>query len=197
MKPLNLASRPLRNQKPWILLLVCVNLVLLVLTAVHVGLALRLHPSETAELRRELARLEQQISTLQAESRGLERQRPTEPKMAEWALLKDLVDARTFDWVELFARLGEGLPEGTRLVSVTPSMKKDVVALSLDAVARSPEAMFETVMMLETRPEFEGVYMENASANDEGVASRLELNYRPPPSADAASVHPTKAEGQS
>jgi hypothetical protein len=81
-------------------------------------------------------------------------------------------------------------------LSITPSVKKEVVALTLDAVARSPEAMFETIRTLETRPEFEGVYMKNAAANDEGVASKLELTYRPPASTYPEANLPSKVEKQ-
>ncbi|MBN2371133.1 MAG: hypothetical protein JXO72_11675 [Vicinamibacteria bacterium] len=197
MKPVNLATRPLRNQRPWILLVVCANLSLLVLTAIHFRTALRLRPRETAEARLELARIDRRLAEIQAESRALDRRQPAESTMGEWAIIRDLVDARMFDWVDLFARLGESLPEGTRLLSITPSVKRDVVSLSLEAVARSPETMFETVRMLEARSEFEDVYMANATAKDEGVASRLELVYRPPVSADSAETVPTEVEERS
>jgi len=113
--------------------------------------------------------------------------------LAEWGLIKDLVDRRAFSWTLLFAHLESVLPDGVRLVSVAPTTRKGEVAIDVTAVARSPEDAREFVRRLEGREEFDDVYLR-----EEGDAGevRFSMKYRPsltralPPAATRAVASP-------
>jgi Tfp pilus assembly protein PilN len=187
VKRLNLATRPFRNRRLLWLLLAFVDLVLLLVTAFHVKLVFELRPRSTFQSRRELENLERQHSALDAEIRSLKRASPTSEELVEWQRLQELVDARVFPWVSLFARLGEALPAGTRLTSIAPDVDKGEVMITIDAIARSPEDAFETVRSLEARPEFDRVYMRSATQQNDGIMAQLVLRYLPLRSGRAAS----------
>jgi len=65
------------------------------------------------------------------------------PVVAQWTLLKELVDRRTFSWTSLFSVLEQTLPPSVRLLTITPRLDKGVLRLELTAATRSYEAGYE------------------------------------------------------
>lgn len=201
MRPLNLASQPFRNERLPVLALGVAAAAVLALTAQHALLLRELRPARTSETRKEAAALEAESARLRAEARSPRTPQAEPAGLAEWLLIKDLVDRRAFSWTLLFAHLESVLPDGVHLVTIAPSVRKGEVLLDVAAVARTPEDAREFVRRLEGREEFDDVYLREEAERGE---VRFTMKYRPSlsravpppvPAAQAASIAPA-ATGQ-
>jgi len=191
VRPLNLASQPFRNERLPALLLEVAALGVLALTAEHALLLRQLLPGRTSGVRQEAAALEAESARLRAETRSQRSNRPDPAGMTEWALIKDLVDRRAFSWTLLFSHFEAVLPDGVRLVTVAPTVRKGEVLLDVGAVARTPEEAREFVRRLEGRREFDDVYLRG-----EGEAGevRFTMKYRAAsPGSQPPSLPPAQA----
>jgi hypothetical protein len=180
VRPLNLASQPFRNETLPAVLFGAASLVLVVLTVQHALMVRSLLPARTSKLHREVASLEAEAERLRAEAGAAKTQNPDSKVVAEWVVLKDLVDRRTFSWTGLFARLEEVLPREVRLISIAPDVAKGHVTLDITAVARPPQAGLGLVGVLEGRPEFEDVYPMSIAEQQGGTAEfQYTMRYLP------------------
>ena len=183
MKALNLAGRPFRNERLAATAFMAAALGLIALSVWHAVVIRNLLPARTSERHQEVAALEAEASRLGAEERALLKiETPAAPTVAEWNLVKDLVDRRAFSWTGLFARLEQLLPEGVRLKSVSPTVVKGQVELDVDATVRSRESGWEFVRVLEAGGDFYGVYPRRETGNEFSYT----LRYRPQRPAGAA-----------
>jgi Tfp pilus assembly protein PilN len=195
MRPLNLASQPFRNERLPVLALAVAAAAVLALTVQHALLLRELRPGRTSATRQEATALEAESARLRAEARSPRVTKAEPAGLAEWGLIKDLVDRRAFSWTLLFAHLESVLPDGVHLVSIAPSVRKGEVLLEVAAVARTPEDAREFVRRLEGREEFDDVYLREEG--DRGEV-RFTMKYRPSlsravppvPTAQAASIAP-------
>ena len=170
MRPLNFASQPFRNQALPALLFGIAS-ALVVAVTIHHALVLRgLMPARTSKLHQEVAGLEGELERLRTEGHRLKAPPPDKGVLAEWGVLKDLVDRRTFSWTGLFARLEGVLPREVRLVSIAPDVEHGQVLLEIAAVARPPQAGLGLVGLLEGRGEFEDVYPVSVAEQEGGAA---------------------------
>ena len=186
MRPLNLASEPFRNERLPALLLAAAALGVLALTVEHAVVLRELLPGRTSAARQEATALEAESARLRAEARSQRAAKPEPARMAEWGQIKDLVDRRAFSWTLLFAHLESVLPDGVRLVSVAPSVRKGELLLDVTAVARSPEEAREFVRRLEGREQFDDVYLM-----EEGESGEVRFTMRYRPSASPSGPSPT------
>jgi hypothetical protein len=174
VRPLNFASQPFRNERLPALLFGVAAVVLVALTIRHAFVLRALLPARTSKLHVEVAALETELDRLRAEGRNLTAPKPDKQELAEWSVLKDLVDRRTFSWTGLFARLEKVLPREVRLVSIAPNVKNGLVVLDIVAVAQPSQAGLGLVGLLERREEFEDVYPVRVMEKEGGEA---EFNY--------------------
>ena len=181
MKALNLAERPFRNERLPATLFALGAAVLIGVTIWHAVVIRNLLPARTSERHREAAALQAELTRLRDEARTLKTETPPAATLAQWTLVKELVDRRAFSWTGLFARLEQLIPEGVRLTSISPSMRKGQVELDVDAAVRSREAGWEFVRVLEAGGDFYDVYPKNESAD----VFRYGMRYRPQKSAPA------------
>ncbi len=186
--PLNLASRPFRNEALPALLFGIASVAVLGLTIAH-ALLLRRELSESATDRHK------EVAALEAETASLRKAlavRPAPPDravLAQWTLLRELVDRRAFSWSELLARLEDVLPAGVRLIGIAPSLKEGKVHLEVTAAVRSSEDGLGFVHALESRPEFAEVYPLGVSEREDGAEFRYTMRYEaPPPGAPRAAA---------
>jgi Tfp pilus assembly protein PilN len=182
MPPLNLASRPFRNERLPALLLALGFTAAGAITIKHAVAIRSLLPGRTSGLARQVAELENERERLRTEASHLRAPRPEPAALAQWTLLRDLVDKRTFSWSGLFALLEETLPRGVRLVSISPSFKKGEHVVEIAGVARTNEDVLELIRVLEDRPEFDGVLplSRNTAPDQVLLEFRLAMNYAPP-----------------
>jgi hypothetical protein len=204
---LNLATRPFRNERLPTLLLALGFTIAGAITAKQVAAIRALMPGRTSGLARQVVELEEERSRLRSESGRLRAPQPAEPVVAQWVLLKDLVDRRTFSWSGLFAVLEETLPKGVRLLSIAPSIDKGQMKLELSVVARTNEDALILIRALEERPEFDDVVPRARSGEGE-LNFRISMRYTPqarpavaaatatassPPPAEAPAATPSPA----
>lgn len=178
--PLNLASRPFRNERLPALALGLAAVALLALSVQHAFFIRRLLPRETSALGQEVAALGAEMQRLRSEATSLRVPRPEPAVSSQWTIVRGLVDRRAFSWTELFARLERALPPGVRLVAIIPDVKPGYVRLELVAVARSAEQGLGLVRALEERPEFRDVYPLSADQAADGGHFTYSLKYIPP-----------------
>jgi hypothetical protein len=183
MGPLNLASRPVRNDRLPALLFVAATVLLSCATVYHIRLVRRLMPSRSVPLQHEVGGLQKEMENLRAQAGRMQAQPVSAVQKNEWRVIKELVDRRTFWWSELFASLEVALPHNVRIISVTPHIKDGEYQLDLVARAEDVGAGLDFVRVLEERPEFEGVYPRTVS-EQQGVA---EYSYTARYLSDAAS----------
>lgn len=178
MRPLNLASQPFRNETLPAVLILLGGLLLAGLTVQHALTIRRLLPARTSAAHQQAAALEEEAGRLRSEARDLRVPRPEAPVIAQWVLLKELVDRRAFSWTGLFAVLEQVLPYGVRMLSIAPRVEKDVVTIELDAATRSYEQGLELIRMLEDRPEFAQVFPVSRGDEEES-RFRYTMRYLP------------------
>jgi hypothetical protein len=180
VRPLNFSSQPFRNEALPAVLFAAASALLIGITIYHAFAVRGLLPERTSKVHKEVATLEAELDRLRTEARSLKAPPPDGRVLAEWAVLKELVDRRTFSWTGLFARLEQVLPRDVRLVSIAPGVKEGQVQLEVVAVARPPQAGLSLVGMLESRGEFEDVYPVSVTEKDGGTAEfRYTMRYLP------------------
>ena len=193
MRALNLAQLPFRNERLAASAFVTAAAVLIGLTVWHAVVIRSLLPARTSERHREVAALETELGKLHDEARTLKTETPPATTLAQWNMVKELVDRRAFSWTGLFARLEQLMPMGVRLTSISPSVHKGQVELDVDATVRSREAGWDFVRVLEDGGDFYNVYPRSENGNE----FRYGIRYRPQkgPAAPAPSAPPAVAEG--
>lgn len=191
--PLNLATRPARNERLPALLFAVAATLLLVATVWHALAVARLASTAATSLDEEVARLTTEQEALREKDRALRGLRVDKATIERWTALKGLVDQRTFSWTGLLSRLEAALPPEVRLMSIAPEFRRGRHSLSLDAVARSAEDAVPLVKVLEERPEFEDVFLEQIGEGANDVKCRYRMTYLPDVPAAAAPPSPALA----
>jgi Tfp pilus assembly protein PilN len=161
--PLNLATRPVRNERLPALVFVIAALAMFLVTVQHAFIVYHLMPGRSKALREEVTALRKESEQLDLEKARLARLPSTPQLRTEWSVIRNLVDRRTFWWSKLFEVLEKALPFEVRLVSVTPRTKEGKYHLDMVVRARSVEDGFAFVKELERRDEFEEVVASGVS----------------------------------
>jgi hypothetical protein len=161
--PLNLASRPVRNERLPALVFAVAAFAMLLVTVQHAVIAYRLLPGRSKALREEVAALRTESEQLDAEKAKLTHVVVSSQQKGEWAVIKALVDRRTFWWSKLFEVLEKTFPIDVKLLSVTPRMRDGKSQLDMNIKARNVEEGFKFVQIMEKRDEFEDVIAKSVS----------------------------------
>jgi len=176
--PLNLATRPARNERLPALVFASLATVVVLGSVIHGVLVARLASTAATSLDKEMERLTREREELRVKDRELRAVKVEKPALERWRAVKDLVDQRSFSWTGLLSRLETALPPDVRLVSISPSVRDGRIRLGLDAVVRSPDDAVPLVKALEDRPEFEEVFLVSIDAGSEDVTCRYEMIYK-------------------
>ena len=182
MRPLNLASRPFRNERLGEALFALGAAALLAVTVWHALVIRDLLPARTSGLHREVAALDAELEALRKEAASRPTETPPAPVLAQWALVKELVDRRTFSWAGLFASLEGVVPDDVRLTSISPTVRKGEVEIEVSAMVREPAAGWEFVRALQAHDEFHDVFPTSEADRE----FRYKLRYRPRPPVEPA-----------
>lgn len=195
MRTLNLASRPFRNERLPNLLAVTALAAALLVSAWHLFVARDVLPDRTSSLIQTLTEREAESGRLRAEEASLRALRPEGAAVAEWRLVKDLVDQRMFSWSTLFTVLEDTLPDGVRLQALNPKVADGVMSLDMQVSARTHEEAMDLMEQMEARPEFEGVQPASRTTEDDGTISLActVKRYQPPAAAPPAPPSPAAA----
>ena len=107
-------------------------------------------------------KVEQQLAELQRQRRELEAFFNL-PQIREVrdraAFLNGLITQRSFPWTKIFMDFERRLPEGVRVVSISPKMNEGRVEVKLVIGAASDEAKLKFLRALETSPEFSNIQL--------------------------------------
>jgi Tfp pilus assembly protein PilN len=194
MSPVNLASRPVRNERLPALLFALATVLLLGATVQHAVFARRLWPRRSAALRDDVQSLRKDMQDLRMQSGRARMVAVSAPQKAEWKLIRDLVDKRTFWWSELFASFEEVLPEDVKIVSMSPTVKEGQYHIELMTRVQSKDSAFRFVRQLEDRPEFADVYLMNIHEDQGAFGAQYTMKYVGRGSAPAAASAPAPKE---
>jgi Tfp pilus assembly protein PilN len=191
LSPLNLATRPVRNERLPALLFLLAAFALLVVTVQHAVIVYRLRPGGSRALHEEVARLREESKKLTEEASELRRVTIAKDDRAEWATLKALVDRRTFWWSKLLELLEDMLPRDVRILAVTPRMHERQRYLDLVVRVRNHEDGLRFEQALRKRPEFDDVVIKSVEAADGEVEFQISMRYLPGESKQIAPASPT------
>lgn len=177
---LNLATKPLESHRRFLLgsgvLGILAGIVFLVLGA-H---AYQARKAEQ-EYRAKLAQIEREMVSLQAERKDLELffKRPENAKLHDRAaFLNTIIDARGFNWTQMFVDLEHLLPGGVHVVSIVPKLVGDHVEVKLVVGATSDDAKLKFLRALENSKELTHVKVEAErvpSGNESSDQAVMEL----------------------
>jgi hypothetical protein len=193
----NFAHRPFRDHRP----LYAVSAILFLAGAVLLVANVRLFTSD----RRSVADVRAEIAALEARQNGADsRARDARSALSSYRLsaladesreLARVVAERRFSWTGLLARLERTLPSDVGIQRLQPQFDKDGhVALDLQLVGRSREAVVPTIAALTTDPAFSAVGLRNESQPEGTTADPFQFQIVSRYDADAKSEDATAAE---
>lgn len=148
---LNLATKPLETHRRFLVvagLVGCVAGVLFLSLGWHVY---RIRKAD-AELRARTEQTRLETARLDRDRKDLELffSQPVNSKLSDRAaFLNTVIDARSFNWTQMFLNLERVLPGGVRVVSIEPKQAKGRVEVKLTVGAASDEAKLKFLRALE------------------------------------------------
>ncbi len=158
---LNLATSPLENHRRFALGAALVGTVAVVALGLLSWHAYSVRRAERA-LRAETARLEKQMEQLRHQRRELEDyfNRAEIRKMRDRSgYLNGLIEQRSFPWTKIFAELEHILPDGVRVVSISPKMNEGRIEVKLVVGATGDESKLKFLRALEASKEFSRIQL--------------------------------------
>jgi len=181
---LNLATKPLETHRRFLAgagLIAAVAGVVFLLLGWHVYVVRKADAQLRAraeKTRRELLRYQQERSELESFF-----SRPENAKLHERAaFLNTILDARSFNWTQMFMDLEKVLPGGVHIVSIEPVQKNGRIEVRLSVGAASDEAKLKFLRALEessafTRTELVSEHVPNQTNGSDRVIVDLTVIY--------------------
>jgi len=159
---LNLSTRPRENNRPFLAAAGGLG------TVAVIALLLLSHSAYQSwranrDVRLSIARLEKQIETDQARQQGLEsyfRTQQAQQVLDRAGFLNSLIDQRSFPWTKVFSDLGETLPAGVRVTSISPKLEHGRALLKLTVSAISDESKVKFLEELEHSKNFSDIQVQ-------------------------------------
>jgi type IV pilus assembly protein PilN len=176
---LNIATKPLETHRRFLTgagAVACVAGIVFLALGWHVYSARKAETefrTKAEEIRRQTASLESQRDTLKRYF-----DLPENAKVHDRAVfINGIIDARSFNWTQMFMDLERVVPPGVRIVSIEPRQVKGRVEVKLKIGASSDEAKLKFLRALETSKEFTRIALdkETTPVTPSGDMSVLEL----------------------
>jgi Tfp pilus assembly protein PilN len=153
---LNLATSPLEMHRRFFVgttLLGAAAAIALVVLGLHV------YRARVAEedFRNQMDVIQARTAALRQENAGLEQffAKPENAKLHDRAaFLNSLIDERSFDWTKMFMDLERILPQGVRVVSISPKMQQGQVEVKLVVGATGDESKLKFLRAIEQSGSF-------------------------------------------
>jgi hypothetical protein len=183
---LNLATKPLQNQRRFVVTYgaaAAAALVMLALLSVHV---IRERRADSL-IRGQISQTQADIQSLMQQQEALRTffSQPAQREQIERAaFLNSLIQQRSFPWTEIFQDLELTMPTGVRLVSIAPQLRNGHLEVKLVIGAQSDDSKLEFLKALEKSKTFSAVEVrqethpkeQQGSASDR-VLMELEATY--------------------
>ncbi|MBI1737993.1 MAG: hypothetical protein HYR58_01955 [Acidobacteria bacterium] len=177
---LNLATSPLVNNRRFVLGSTLLGAAALLALVVLSSSAFR-NWNANRNVRNEMADLNRKMRDFREQRKDLDEffKRPETKKiMDRAAFLNALIEQRSFPWTKMFTDLERMLPEGVRVVSISPRMAGGRVEVKLNVGAQTDEGKLKLIETLEKSTEFERIQVVSESRPtraEEGDRVLLEL----------------------
>ena len=153
---LNLSTTPQENRRPFLaaaVLIAVVGVVALVLLA-HAGFN---SWESNRQVRTSIAALQSQIRQSSAEQNQLAayfRTPAAQDIMDRANFLNSLIDERSFPWTDIFESLEKTLPDGVRVVSISPTLMNGRAQLKLTVGAVNDQQVVSFLRAMENSKSF-------------------------------------------
>lgn len=178
---LNLATKPIFTHRRF---LTGAGAIAAVAGLVFLALGLHVYKVRQAasEFREREDQIRKQTISLEAQRDSLKRyfDLPENAKVHDRAVfINNLIDARSFDWTQMFMDLERVLPAGVHILSIEPKQAKGRVVVKLRVGAASEEAKLKFLRSFESSKEFTRVEVVKdaaPSSSQGGDVSVLELS---------------------
>ena len=158
--PINLASQPFRRDRAMFVASAAVC-ALLVLTLGLLAYLAMLDRSQTGDLRKDIAKLQQRIHGVteqQSAANGVLRKPENAIVLERSLFINNLLVYKGVSWSRLLSDLEKTIPYNAKLISLHPSVSpQGRVLLDLNVGAESPEALIQCLKALESSPVFGGL----------------------------------------
>ena len=178
----NLASAPIRNYSLFVLGSLFLGLVVVLFTLWNLA-SLTTSYSQASELKGTIRSQQNQLRDLEARQKDLQAKitRIKTPEfVAETEFINNAIKRRTFSWTALFDHFEEVLPPTVKMVSISPSVTEEGIAVNLEMAGQSLADMLELVRLLERDPAFSQVVLKGENAASEAqIFFSISLNYVP------------------
>jgi Tfp pilus assembly protein PilN len=201
----NLADSPFVNRRPVQRFVVVAWVVGALLTGVNVLLWVQYRHQSTAlrgrlsETRAAIERTSQRIVDMDAQLKGLR----LPAQNAQVKFLNDRIAERTFPWSLLFERIATTLPDGVRLMSLSPvfdderdgspgSAKRkgkeaeaqptpedEVISLKIHGAAKTDDSLYQLIDAFFASPAFAHPRLFNEKSSSAEVEFTVDVDYKP------------------
>jgi type IV pilus assembly protein PilN len=163
---LNLATKALETHRRF---LAGAGLIAIVAGLAFLGLGWHVYSVRKvdAELRARTEKARQEMAKLEEQRRELEQyfgQKDIANLHERAAFINGIIDARSFNWTQMFMDLERILPGGVHVVSIEPKQTAGHVEVKLTVGATSDEAKLKFLRALEDSKEFTEVQVQNEHA---------------------------------
>jgi type IV pilus assembly protein PilN len=160
---LNLATKALETHRRF---LTASGAIAVVAGIVFLGLGWHVYSARKseAEIRAKAAEVRLQSAGLELERDALQRYfaLPENAKVHDRAVfINGIIDARSFNWTQMFMDLERVLPGGVHLLSIEPKQVKGRIEVKLRVGATSEEAKIKFLRALEASREFTRIALDN------------------------------------
>ena len=172
---LNLATKPMESHRRF---LAGSSVGAFLAFVVFVALSWHVHSVRKAEeeIRLRTAKETQERTKLETQRAELERffnQKDISSLDARAEFLNNLIDARSFNWTQMFMDLERILPGGVRVISIEPKQSAGHADLKLTIGAASEDAKLKLLHALEQSAQFKDVQEQRDSASTLGGDQRV------------------------
>ena len=181
--PINLASQPFRRDRALLMASAAVSVALAATLGLLIYLA-NLDSAQLADLRKDVARLNQQVravSAQQAEAEAVIRKPENEVVLERSLFINNLLVYKGVSWSRLFSDLEKAIPYNVKVLALRPSVTPDSkVVLDMTVGAESPEALIQFLRAMESSPLFGEVTEHNQippSQADPLYKDHVTVNY--------------------
>jgi type IV pilus assembly protein PilN len=163
---LNLATKPLETHRRF---LAGAGLIVFIAAVVFVALGWHVYSVRKAdeELRSRTEKTRQEMAQLESKRKDLEiyfGQKEIASLHDRAAFLNGIIDARSFNWTQMFMDLERILPGGVRVISIEPKQFAGQVEVKLIVGAANDEAELKFLHALEGSKQFTRIELQHVGA---------------------------------
>jgi Tfp pilus assembly protein PilN len=176
---LNLATKPLETHRRFLagaaLLGALAGLLFLIL-----GLRFYSLRKADADLRVKSSQYQQEMANLEEQRRELDRffsQGETVKLQGRANFIRNVIEARSINWTQMFMDLEKTLPRGVRIVRIEPKLDKGTVTVKFVVGATNEDAKVKLLKAFEDSKSFSSIEMESVRTASQGTGDPLTIEF--------------------